>query len=181
MTKKHAVKLCHHYRVTDVIKNVSPMRTVTKNRTLYKCHTRKTLYKCLVCSINLGFWSELRIANTWPLTEQAFLRMQYHSQCWQVSSNPKLIFSLALWVSLPAATCWCSPHADQPLGTPGAGWRASSRRTRQRGGSMKPRSVTSFHLQLWFAVILSWSNLYPTQVAWEEEATAARSFPRPPA
>lgn len=62
-----------------------------------------------------------------------------------------------------------------PLSAPGTGWRGPSLGTRQREtGETK---FSDLILVMWIIVILSWSNLYPTQVPWEEEATAAQEPP----
>lgn len=83
------------------------------------------------------------------LKEKAVPRSQCHSHrragnWWRVSSNSRLIFFLALWTSLPAATCRHSRLPDKPRSAPGAGWRVSSPGTRQRDSPGRPSSVTLF-------------------------------------
>lgn len=48
------------------------MRIVTKKRTLYKYHTRKSLYKCLVYSINFASDQNSECAPL-PITDSSFL------------------------------------------------------------------------------------------------------------
>lgn len=79
--------------------------------------------------------------------------------------------------SLQLPCSWCSHHIDRPLGTPGAAGGLPPTGQGREGARWSQGQWPYFSDVN--SVILSWSNLYPAQVAWEEEATAARSLSSP--
>lgn len=117
-----------------------------------------------------------------PLKEQAFLRLQYHSQYWQLMMCLKQLQAHFLPWALDVSPCSYLPVQPSCRPAPGHSWcRLEGILLQDKAERVLSKAKFSDLISvMWIAVILSWSNLYPAQVAWEEEATAARSLSSPP-
>lgn len=99
--------------------------------------------------------------------------------CQQLMTRPKQLKACFLPRTLDVSPCSYLPMQPSP-------WHAPQRSWHRLEGTLpwdkaeRETGETKFSdliLVMWIIVILSWSNLYPTQVPWEEEATAAQEPP----